>query len=252
MHLDRLVRSATVINVPLPPRGAIADWITAAANAGGEGSVRLMATKGASKPDQYSTPQVFVIWQSLATWPKTFRLKPMIAPWHPAGKHGWAAVKWLSYSVNLHSTRLAKRSGFDDAMLLSESHANINEEDSLSGGTQTDISIEQFLDKHVLDGPNFCIGWIHDGTLHFPDWENNGLLQSTSQVLAVKAAKDVLQMPVSEGVYKLSEAIDSDEMFAMSSTRGVIRVESVGNVDMPDTSFSDALANAMDGVANAM
>lgn len=41
-------------------------------------------------------------------------------------------------------------------------------------------------------------------------------------------------------------------MFAMSSTRGVIRVEAVGNVDMADMSFSDALANAMDGVANAM
>lgn len=60
LHLDRLVRSATAIDVPLPPRGAIADWITAAANAGGEGSVRLMATKGASKPDQYSKPQVII------------------------------------------------------------------------------------------------------------------------------------------------------------------------------------------------
>lgn len=129
-----------------------------------------------------------------------FSIKANDSSMHPAGKHGWAAVKWLSYSVNLYSTRLAKRSGFDDAMLLSESHANINEEDSLSGGTQTEISIEQFLDTHVLDGPKFCIGWIHNDTLHFPDWETNGLLQSTSQVLAVKAAKEVLQMPVSEGV----------------------------------------------------
>jgi len=252
LHLDRLVRSATAIDVPLPARGDIADWITAAANTGGVGSVRLMATKGASKPDEYSKPQVFVIWQSLPLWPRTFRLKPLIAPWHPAGADGWVAVKWLSYSVNLHSTRLAKQSGFDDALLLSKSHANIKEKDSLPGVTQTDNSIEQFLDKHVLDGPNFCVGWTKNGTLHFPNWEANGLLQSTSQVLAVKAAKDVIQMPVSEGVYKLSEAIDSDEMFAMSSTRGVIRVESVGNIDMPDVSFSDALANAMDGVANDM
>jgi branched-subunit amino acid aminotransferase/4-amino-4-deoxychorismate lyase len=60
----------------------------------------------------------------------------------------------------------------------------------------------------------------------------NGLLQSRSQALATEAAKEVLDMPVSEGVFTLGSALRADEMFVMSSTRGGIRVESVGNVRM--------------------
>jgi branched-subunit amino acid aminotransferase/4-amino-4-deoxychorismate lyase len=59
-------------------------------------------------------------------------------------------------------------------------------------------------------------------------------------------------MPVSEGVFTLGNALRADEMFVMSSTRGVIRVESVGTVEMPDKSYSGALANAMNEVANSM
>jgi branched-subunit amino acid aminotransferase/4-amino-4-deoxychorismate lyase len=159
----------------------------------------------------------------------------------------------LSYSVNLHSTRLAKCNGYDDALLLAKPCVR-NDSKGLDMDDQAEEyeTIKHLLDANVLDGPNFCIGWLQNGNLHFPDWKLNGLLQSTSQVLATKAASDVVGMPVSEGVFTLGNALRADEMFVISSTRGVIRVESVGTVEMPAKSYSGALANAMNEVANSM
>jgi hypothetical protein len=159
--LDRLERSANVIDIPLPPREVIADWIRNAVNAGGCGCVRLMATKGALNPDEHSNPKVFVVWQSLPSWPKTSRLYPMIAPWRAAGMEGWAAVKWLCYSVNLHSTRLARRNGFDDALLLAKRCANLNhsKELGLDNQVEGDESIMHLLNKNVF-GRAKLLHWL--------------------------------------------------------------------------------------------
>ena len=46
LHLDRLESSAKQISCPFPSRSAIQQWLQEAAEAGGEGSVRLLATKG--------------------------------------------------------------------------------------------------------------------------------------------------------------------------------------------------------------
>jgi branched-subunit amino acid aminotransferase/4-amino-4-deoxychorismate lyase len=83
---------------------------------------------------------------------------------------------------------------------------------------------------YVLDGPNFAVGWFsQDGNkLYFPCWKKLGLLQSTTQVLAAKAAQDILQIEVEEGVYRLSDMMQAQEAFIMSSTRGIIPVDTIG------------------------
>jgi hypothetical protein len=115
-----------------------------AATQGGEGSVRLMATKGA--PNGMGEPSVFIMWQPLPTWAKTFSLLPMLAPWHPAGH--LETTKWLSYGPNVRSTSMAVDEGFTDALL--PAHA-------LPGATQLETAIENM---YVLDGPNFAVGWF--------------------------------------------------------------------------------------------
>ena len=186
----------------------------------------------------------------------------MAAPWHAAGQDGWAAVKWLSYSVNVHSTRLAKQNGFTDALLLARHHPETGsvlagpggeggENASGAAGGEDGGDLAPMLNMHVLDGPNFCVGWLRNGGVEFPDWQRNGLLQSTSQALATQAAEEVLRVPVSEGVFTLRDAVDAEEMFVMSSTRGVIRVESVGSKAMPDAGFAKELSAAMDTVCEA-
>jgi branched-subunit amino acid aminotransferase/4-amino-4-deoxychorismate lyase len=212
LHLDRLERSCEFTKCPLPPRETLQKWLQEAAAQGGEGNVRLMATQGA--PGGMGEPSVFIMWQPNPTWPKTISLLPMLAPWHPAGH--WDTTKWLSYGPNVHSTSMAVDEGFTDALLLA--HA-------LPGATQLETSIENM---YVLDGPNFAVGWFSQDKLYFPCWNKLGLLQSTTQVLAAKATQEVSQIPVEEGVYRLSDILQADEVFVMSSTRGIIPVDTIG------------------------
>lgn len=236
LHLDRLERSALAIACPLPDRLDIKDWLSVAAQAGGEGCVRLMATKGGKTIDGSRVPSlVYILWQPLPSWPATFTLQPQPAPWHPAGRHGWPAIKWLSYGPNVHATRMAADAGFTDALLLADDDNNNNTTD-----------LEQM---RVLDGPNFAVGWIKDSTIYFPDWERNGLLQSTSQVLVTRAAKEQLGLEVEEGVYKLEDLLAADEVFVLSSTRGVIPVEQVGTKLVPVGDVARKLGAALDQLA---
>jgi len=128
LHLDRLARSAAALELPLPPRDDALAWLAEAAKEGGHGGyVRLMVTRGGGSPgyghhlpDLDAPPKTFVVWQPLSEPPASKTLMPLAAPWHPAGfdPDNWATIKWLAYGANVHSTRLAKRAGFDDALLL--------------------------------------------------------------------------------------------------------------------------------------
>lgn len=71
----------------------------------------------------------------------------MIAPWRAAGMEGWAAVKWLCYSVNLHSTRLARRNGFDSKEL------------GLDNQVEGDESIMHLMNKNVF-GRAKLLHWL--------------------------------------------------------------------------------------------
>jgi branched-subunit amino acid aminotransferase/4-amino-4-deoxychorismate lyase len=243
LHLDRLERSCEFTKCPLPPRETLQKWLQEAATQGGEGSVRLMATQGA--PDGImGEPSVFIMWQPHPTWPKTISLLPMLAPWHPAGH--WDTTKWLSYGPNVRSTSMSVDQGFTDALLLA--HA-------LPGAATTHVEtcIEHM---YVLDGPNFAIGWFCKDKLYFPCWNKLGLLQSTTQVLAAKAAQEILQIPVEEGVYRLSDILQADEAFVMSSTRGIIPVDSIGDTKSfsppGPSALIPKLQNALDTLVAAM
>lgn len=236
LHLDRLERSCEFTKCPLPPRDTLQKWLQEAATQGGEGSVRLMATQGA--PDGMGEPSVFIMWQPHPTWAKTVSLLPILAPWHPAGH--WDTTKWLSYGPNVRSTSLAVDEGFTDALLLA--HA-------LPGATQLETSIGNM---YVLDGPNFAVGWFSQDKLHFPCWKKLGLLQSTTQVLAAKAAQEVLQIPVEEGVYRLSDILQADEAFVMSSTRGIIPVDTIGTKSFPSGPLIPQLQNALEEMVATM
>jgi branched-subunit amino acid aminotransferase/4-amino-4-deoxychorismate lyase len=237
LHLDRLERSSKFTKCPLPPRETLQKWLQEAATQGGEGSVRLMATPGA--PDGMGEPSVFIMWQAHPAWPKTVSLMPMLAPWHPAGH--WETTKWLSYGPNVQSTNMAVDEGFTDALLLA--HA-------LPGATQLETAIENM---YVLDGPNFAVGWFAQDKLFFPCWNKLSLLQSTTQVLAAKAAQEVLQIEVEEGVYRLSDLLQADEAFIMSSTRGLIPVDSIGTTkSFPSGPLIPKLEKALDEMVTNM
>lgn len=245
LHLDRLERSAAAIDLPLPPRHELEQWIRHASQMGGDGIVRCMVTRGGGSlgyghhlPDLHAPSSTFIMWQPLSPQPEWYRLLPMCAPWHPAGymnNPDWKAIKWLSYGPNVHSTRIAQKKGYNDALLLAR-----------GCGDESDAK------KFILDGPNWAIAWQrNDGTFCTPCWRKLGLLQSTSCTIALEAARKI-GMPVEEGVYRLDEVEQhATALWAMSTTRDLVPVVSLGTKDFSiDEKTRSTLLKAMDTVVD--
>ena len=161
----------------------------------------------------------------------------MFAPWHLSGH--WETIKWLSYGPNIYSSRLAAAEGYADALLLSN---------ALPG--QASIVQTTIDSMYVLDGPTFSIGFIKEGKLYFPCWKTLGLLQSTTQVLCSRAAQTLLHIPVEEGVYQLDTILKADEVFVMSSTRGIIPVDRIGSKTIPLGSIIPLLAESLETISH--
>lgn len=247
VHLDRLERSAAAISLKLPAtRQELEQWIRdAAAAAGGEnGMVRVMITRGGGSQgyghhlgnELHAPPSTFILWQPLPAQPESYRLLPMCAPWHSGGfdNKDWAAVKWLSYGAHVHSTRLAQKRGYDDALLLSRG----------------DERIADIRDRVVLDGPNWALAWIrNDGTFCTPSWKELGLLESTSCMIALEAAQR-MGVPVEEGIFTLADVEQhATAIWAMSTTRDLIPVVSLGTTNFSmDNLFRNELRKTMDTV----
>ena len=224
LHLDRLSRTAAAIELPLPPRTALKAWLAdaAASQAGREGAVRLVATRGGTSLPLLGAdgdgdgevevpPRVAVAFERVPVWPASMTLLPLFAPWHTAGADGWETAKWTSYGANIASSRKAVQAGFDDALLLAPG--------SGAGGAAAE--------GVVLDGPNFAVGWFRGGVFEAPCWRRLGMLQSTSMTLALDAAA-ALGVPVAEGAFTLEQAMAADEMVVLSSTRSCMPVSVLG------------------------
>jgi hypothetical protein len=160
LHLERLQTSADAVNCRLPPIETLKDWIqkvlekeTAPVCPPGIGSLRLIATKG--NPGHNVEPSIIISHSKMPEWPTAFTLWPVLAPWHPAGHfEGWMTpIKWMSYRPNVVSTQKAKSKGYEDALLVSPHRIP-------SDTKWKDDAMETLLKCHVLDGPNFSIGFI--------------------------------------------------------------------------------------------
>lgn len=213
LHLARLERTAAAIELPLPPRDSIKQWLAEAAAAGaseeasGEGAVRLLVTRGGSS--HAGTPlevaqQTVIMFERKPQWGASMRLLPMHVPWHPGGVAGWETAKSLSYAPNVMTTRRARAAGFDDALCLTAEGA-------------------------VLDGPNFAVGWFRRGVFEAPCWRRLGMLESTSMTLALAAAEHA-GIEAAEGVFPLEAALEASEVCVLSSTRDLLPVSAIGKV----------------------
>jgi 4-amino-4-deoxychorismate lyase len=230
LHLSRLQTSADAVGCPLPERETLIEWLEAAVSASEaalstsepNGCFRLICTKGETTSGVPST--VVISRSSLPKWPEAFSLYPLMAPWHCAGAPGWETpIKWTSYGPNVVSNRKAQTAGFTDALLLSS--------DRIDKSKFGDVSLEK--NCHVLDGPNFAVGWICNNILYAPCNKTLGLLPSITQDLVTKLAETNLQLKVERGVYTLADVLEAEEVFVMSTTRGVIPVSRIGTKELP-------------------
>lgn len=201
-HLDRLERSATALDIALPSRGSLEEWITQTSETVGDGAVRVVVTRGASVPGLDDPPNVIVFGHDWERNLEPARLLPVVAPWHAAGVD-WdlAGAKVISYAPNMAASRRAKSEGFDDALLL-------------SGG------------EIILEGPTFAVGWVVDGVLETPGLDL-GILDSITRRIVLDLAAS-LGVEIVEGEWDLRRLDAATEVMAWSTIREVQPVTVVG------------------------
>jgi len=214
-HLERLEASAAQLSLPLPPRQQLAAWV-AEAGGGGDEVVRLVITRGA--PNGSVPSRCLVISEPLPTsQPESYRLLPVVAPWHPAGVHyELEGAKTLSYANNMAASRRAQEEGFDDALLISH-------------------------DGMVLEGPTFCVGWFRKGTLETPTLEL-GVLRSITRAKLLEVAP-AFGLTV-QGRFPLERVLGADEVFGMSTIKEMAPISQIGEKHFKMGSQTEKLADA--------
>jgi branched-subunit amino acid aminotransferase/4-amino-4-deoxychorismate lyase len=202
-HLDRLARSAKALDIALPGRHELGQWITDIAATGGDCAVRVVVTRGSAVPGDTPEPVVVVFAHPWSKEAGPARLLPVPAPWHAAGVD-WelAGAKVLSYAPNMAATRRAVAEGFDDALLTT-------------------------VDGTVLEGPTFSVAWVVDEVVETPTLEL-GILDSITRRVLLDLAGE-LGLEVVESSWGLERLDDASEVMALSTIREFQPVASVGD-----------------------
>ncbi|MDP9145289.1 MAG: aminotransferase class IV, partial [Actinomycetota bacterium] len=84
-HLDRLTRSAKILDIPLPARQDLEQWLRSVAESGGDCAVRVVVTRGSSVPGEPGEPLTIVFGHPVNREAGPATLLPVKAPWHAAG-----------------------------------------------------------------------------------------------------------------------------------------------------------------------
>lgn len=218
-HLTRLGASAAALAIPLPPVTRIAGWVEEVATTGGDCIVRVVVTRGSTVGGHQRHPRCIVMSHPLPTPAAELSLRPVPAPWHPAGR-AWelSGVKSISYAPNQTATRLACEAGFDDALLLSDS------------GT-------------ILEGPTFSFAWVVGGVLETAGLDL-GILDSITRRLIVADSPGV-GLEVREGRFDISRLKSASEAMALSTVKEVTPVTAVGDWNYPVGEVAATLSRAL-------
>jgi branched-subunit amino acid aminotransferase/4-amino-4-deoxychorismate lyase len=215
-HLDRLEQSAKALEIELPARADLSDWVEAVASDRPDGVIRVVVTRGSAVPGIGQEPLVMVFAFDWVKGEGPARLLPVTAPWHAAGVD-WdlAGAKVLSYGPHLSATRRALAEGFEDALLTS-------------------------VDGLILEGPTFSVAWVVDGVLETPSLDL-GILDSITRRTTLRIAHE-LGLEVVEGRWDLGRLHVAEEMMALSTVREVQPVAEVGGLRFPEGPVTADLA----------
>ncbi len=213
-HLDRLDRSAEMLDLRVPDRADLDSWVEQVAACGTEGLIRVVLGRG----NQPGEEQCVVTWHDLPSRPDQIRLLPVSAPWHSAGRP-WdlAGGKTLSYAPNMAAARRAVKEGYDDALLISD-------------------------DQTVLEGPVFSVAWVYRGVWETPSLDLLILDSITRRVVLELVSES--GVPFREGRFGLDRVLDADEVMVIGTTREVTPVVAVGEQEFSHGPVSKLLREA--------
>ncbi|MCR3746728.1 aminodeoxychorismate lyase [Lentzea californiensis] len=218
-HLDRLDRSAAMLDMQPPPRAeferavelVIGNW-----TGGEEFALKLVYTRGVEGGD--GTPTGFALGMEIGAKVLKQRVEGLSAVTLDRGidadladRAPWLLLgaKSLSYAVNMAALREAERRGAAEVVFTT------------SGGS-------------VLEGPTSTLILVRGKTLVTPP-SKLGILPGTTQYALFRAAEragwTVLVEPIQTG-----ELYDAEGVFLASSVRKITRVTVLDGKQLPDSS----------------
>ena len=169
--------------------------------------MRVVITGGGRDPDVDAPPRAIVQSGSVPNVPAELAVLPMRAPWHPGtDEGGFSGVKWTSYAPNMASTDVARRAGFDDALLLG-------------------------ADDIVLEGPTYTVAWVVDGRVETPSLDL-GILRSITRDALMESA-DRLGLSVVQSSFPIDRLVGADEALGLSTTKQVTPISRIGEHQIP-------------------
>jgi 4-amino-4-deoxychorismate lyase len=218
-HLDRLARSAAMLELPEPDRAAFERAATLVLDnwsGGAEMALKLVYTRGVEGGD--GTPTGFALGMEIGAKVLAQRagglsavtldrgIEPGLAeraPWLLLG------AKSLSYAVNMAALREADRRGAEEVVFTT------------SGGS-------------VLEGPTSTLITVNGRTLTTPP-ATLGILPGTTQAALFRAAQREGWTVVVEPV-PVADLHSADGVFLVSSVRKITRVHTLDGKPLTDAS----------------
>ncbi|WP_431877681.1 aminodeoxychorismate lyase [Amycolatopsis sacchari] len=232
-HLDRLARSASMLDLPEPDDAAFERTVRLVLDnwtGGDECAIKLVYSRGVDG-DPETKPTAFVlaipigekIKQARAEGVSVVTLERGIDP-GLAERAPWLLLgaKSLSYAVNMAAGREAARRGADDVVFLA-------------------------TDGSVLEGPTSNVIIARGRTLYTPP-ATIGILPGTTQAAVFRGAERAGWTTKIEPL-TAEDLRDNDGLFLASSVRKLTRVHTLDGERLPDSSAVHAeLAKAYEDV----
>ncbi|MFO7193061.1 MULTISPECIES: aminodeoxychorismate lyase [Thermocrispum] len=212
-HLQRLARSAAMLDLPEPDLAAwerLSQAVIDGYHGGREMALKLVYTRGVNGvPTGFglgSPVEEKIVRQrqeGVAVVTLERGLDPSLvdtAPWLLLG------AKTLSYAVNMAAVREAERRGADDAVFVSG--------------------------ERVLEGPTSSVVAVKDRTLYTPP-AALGILPGTTQAAVFRAAERAGWGTKVEQL-RVADLLAADAVFLTSSVRLITRVHTIDGQRLPD------------------
>ncbi|SMD06887.1 aminodeoxychorismate lyase [Lentzea albidocapillata] len=218
-HLDRLDRSAAMLDMQPPPRAEFeraVDLVIGNWTGGQEFALKLVYTRGVEGGD--GTPTGFALGMEIGAKVLKQRVEGLSAVTLDRGidanladRAPWLLLgaKSLSYAINMAALREAERRGAAEVVFTTS-------------------------DGSVLEGPTSTLILVRGKTLVTPP-SKLGILPGTTQYALFRAAEragwTVLVEPIQTG-----ELYDAEGVFLASSVRKITRVTVLDGKQLPDSS----------------
>jgi 4-amino-4-deoxychorismate lyase len=216
-HLDRLARSAAMLELPAPDRAAWERCVAAVLDAwrgGSEMALRLIYTRGPETGD--GTPTGFAMGSPIGEKVLRNRETGVAAltldrGYHPdvVARAPWLLLgaKSLSYAVNMAAIRYAEANGAQEAIFVG-------------------------ADGSVLEGPTSTVV-IADGNTLRTTPPTSGILPGTTQAALFRAAEKAGWNTKVEPL-RVADLRAADGLFMTSSVRKITRVHTLDGTQLAD------------------